>query len=73
MNPNNVALVQQSCKKVAAMGQPAAELFYAELFAIDPSLRQMFKADMSEQRKKLLAALAMVIGSLRPRKDCECR
>jgi hemoglobin-like flavoprotein len=62
MNPNNVAPVQQSFKKVAAMGQP--ELFYAELFAIDPSLRQMFKADMSEQRKKLLAALAMVIGSL---------
>jgi nitric oxide dioxygenase len=64
MNPQDVALVQQCFKKVAAMGEPVAELFYAELFAIDPSLRRMFKGDMGAQRKKLLAALAMIIGSL---------
>jgi hemoglobin-like flavoprotein len=57
-------LVQQSFKKVAAMGEPVAELFYSELFAIDPSLRKMFKADLGAQRKKLLAALAMIVGSL---------
>ena len=37
---------------------------YDELFAIDPSLRKMFKSDMSEQRGKLNAALALVIRSL---------
>jgi hemoglobin-like flavoprotein len=64
MNPHDVSLVQQSFKKVAAMGEPVAELFYAELFAIDPSLRQMFKADLAGQRKKLLSALAMIVSSL---------
>ena len=64
MNARDVALVQQSFKKVAAMGEPVAELFYSELFAIDPSLRAMFKGDLRQQRKKLLAALGMVITSL---------
>ena len=64
MDARQVTLVQQSFEKVAAMGEPAAELFYGELFAIDPSLRRMFKGDMREQHKKLLGALALVIRSL---------
>ncbi len=64
MNAKDVALVQQSFEKVAAMGEPVAELFYSELFAIDPSLRRMFKGDMREQHKKLLTALGMTIRSL---------
>lgn len=64
MNANDVALVQESFKAVGALGEPVAELFYAELFAIDPSLREMFGEDMREQHKKLLAALAMIVGSL---------
>jgi hemoglobin-like flavoprotein len=64
MDPRAVALVQESFRDVAGLGTKAAEIFYAELFAIDPSLRRMFTGDMREQHKKLLAALAMVIGSL---------
>jgi len=64
MNRRQVALVQQSFEKVAALGEKVAEIFYAELFAIDPSLQQMFKGNMREQRRKLLSALAMVIRSL---------
>jgi hemoglobin-like flavoprotein len=64
MNARQVALVQQSFEKVAALGDKAAELFYVELFAIDPSLRQMFKGDMRDQRRKLLSALALVVRSL---------
>ncbi len=41
-----------------------AEIFYGELFAIDPSLKAMFKGDMGKQRRKLLAALALVVRSL---------
>jgi hemoglobin-like flavoprotein len=40
------------------------ELFYCRLFELDPSLRLMFKADMTEQKQKLIVALAMVIGRL---------
>lgn len=64
MDARKTALVQQSFEKVAALGLKAAELFYAELFAIDPSLRAMFKGNMQEQHKKLLSALALVVRSL---------
>ena len=64
MDAHKITLVQKSFEKVAAIGLPAAEIFYAELFAIDPSLRSMFKDDLKEQHKKLLSALALVVRSL---------
>ena len=71
MNANQVALVQQSFEKAAKLGEKVAEIFYAELFSIDPALRSMFKGDMHEQRKKLLTTLAFVVRSLHaPEKIC---
>lgn len=64
MDARKVALVQQSFEEVAALGLQAAEIFYAELFAIDPSLRSMFPADMQSQHKKLISALCYVVRSL---------
>jgi len=51
MNAQQVALVQESFKKAAALGEQVADIFYAELFAIDPALRAMFKGDMQQQKK----------------------
>jgi len=64
MDAHQVSLVQQSFEKVVPLGEKVAELFYAELFAIDPSLRKMFSGNMQEQHRKLMSALAMVIRSL---------
>ena len=64
MDQTQVALVQKSFEKAAALGEKVADIFYEELFAIDPSLRTMFKGDMREQKKKLLAMLAVVVRSL---------
>lgn len=64
MDARQVALVQQTFEKAAALGEQVADIFYDELFAIDPSLRTMFPGDMKEQKKKLLATLALVIRSL---------
>jgi nitric oxide dioxygenase len=64
MTPQQVALVQQSFEKTAPLGEKVAEIFYAELFAIDPSLRALFKGDMRTQGRKLLATLAVVVGGL---------
>jgi nitric oxide dioxygenase len=64
MDARKITLVQQSFEKVAAMGLKAAEIFYSELFTIDPSLRAMFKGNIQEQHKKLLSALALVVRSL---------
>jgi len=64
MDARKVALVQQSFEAVAALRLEAAEIFYSELFAIDPSLRSMFNGDMRDQHRKLLSALAYVVRSL---------
>lgn len=64
MDARKVELVQRSFEKVAALGPKVAEIFYAELFAIDPSLRSMFSDDMRDQHKKLLSALAYVVRSI---------
>lgn len=64
MQSGQVKLVQESFEVAAGLGEQVAEIFYEELFAADPSLRPMFKGDLREQRKKLLAALALVVRSL---------
>jgi hemoglobin-like flavoprotein len=64
MTPDQVKLVQQSFAKVAPISEPAAELFYGRLFEIAPTVKSMFPADMTEQRKKLMATLAVVVNGL---------
>jgi hemoglobin-like flavoprotein len=64
MTPDQVKLVQQSFAKVAPISETAAVLFYDRLFEIAPSVKPMFPADMTEQRKKLMMMLATVVGGL---------
>jgi hemoglobin-like flavoprotein len=64
MTPDQVTLVQESFAKVAPISETAAVLFYDRLFEIAPSVVPMFPTDMKEQRKKLMAALAVVVGGL---------
>jgi hemoglobin-like flavoprotein len=64
MTPDQVQLVQQSFAKVAPISETAAVLFYDRLFDIAPKVRSMFPTDMTEQRRKLMATLAVVVGSL---------
>src|SRR4051812_31908508 len=64
MTPQDVKLVQESFAKVAPISETAAELFYGRLFEIAPQVRAMFPDDMTEQRKKLMATLAVVVNGL---------
>ena len=64
MTPEQVQLVQQSFAKVAPISEQAATIFYDRLFEVAPSVRAMFPDDMTEQRKKLMATLAVVVGGL---------
>jgi hemoglobin-like flavoprotein len=64
MTSDQVQLVQQSFAKVAPISEQAAELFYGRLFEVAPSVRAMFPDDMKEQRKKLMATLAVVVNGL---------
>jgi len=64
MTPDQVKLVQQSFAKVAPISETAAVLFYDRLFEIAPPVKAMFPADMIEQRRKLMATLAVVVNGL---------
>lgn len=59
-----IQLVQDSFAKVAPIADQAAEIFYNKLFEYDPSLRKLFKGDMSEQGRKLMATLGVAVKSL---------
>jgi hemoglobin-like flavoprotein len=64
MTPDQVALVQQSFAKVAPISDQAAVMFYDRLFEVAPQVKAMFPTDMTEQRKKLMATLAVVVNGL---------
>jgi nitric oxide dioxygenase len=64
MTPEQIKLVQDSFAKVAPISEKVAELFYGRLFEIAPQVRAMFPDDMTEQRKKLMATLAIVVNGL---------
>ena len=65
MTPDQMEIVQMTFEKVKPLGEKVTELFYAELFRLDPSLRSMFPEDMAEQGRKLLASLMFVVKNLR--------
>ena len=64
MNPVQVKLVQDSFAKVAPISEQAAVLFYNRLFEVAPAVKAMFPADLTEQRKKLMGTLAVVVNGL---------
>ena len=64
MTPEQVKLVQESFSKVVPIADQAAIIFYDRLFEVAPSVKAMFPADMTEQRKKLMATLGVVVNGL---------
>ncbi len=64
MTPHEIALVQTTFKKVVPIADTAAKLFYDKLFDLDPSLKALFKSDMTEQGAKLMTMIGMAVNSL---------
>jgi len=64
MTPEKIALVRSSWQQVLPISDSAAKLFYGQLFELDPSLRSMFKGDMVEQGRKLMAIINTAVNSL---------
>lgn len=64
MTPRQIEVVKQSFARIMPFKDQAAELFYCRLFELDPSLRLMFKSDMTQQKQKLMVAIAMVVTNL---------
>ena len=64
MTPRQIALVQGSWKDVLAVSETAAQLFYLRLFDLDPSLRPMFRGELREQGRKLIAMMSVAVNGL---------
>jgi hemoglobin-like flavoprotein len=64
MTPAQIGLIQQSFSKVAPISKQAAALFYGRLFEIAPEVKPLFRGDMDEQGRKLMATLAVVVNGL---------
>lgn len=64
MTPSQIKLVQDSFAKVAPISDQAAIIFYDRLFEVAPQVRGMFPDDLTEQRKKLMTTLAVVVNGL---------
>ena len=63
-----IELVQKTFAVIAPIADDAAALFYRRLFEIDPTLKEMFKGDMGDQRRKLMQMLTAAVKGL-PRLD----
>ncbi len=64
MTPDQVKAIQQSFAKVVPISEQAAAIFYARLFEIAPAVKPLFRGDMKEQGRKLMATLAVVVNGL---------
>jgi hemoglobin-like flavoprotein len=64
LTANDVALVRVSFAQVVPIQNNAADLFYDRLFAIAPKLRELFPADLREQKRKLMQMIATAVAGL---------
>lgn len=64
MTPKQIRDIQTFYDLVWKDRDRAAEIFYDKLFEIEPETRRLFKGDMVEQRRQLMAALGYIITNL---------
>ena len=64
MTADEIALVRDSFAKVVPIAETAAGLFYGRLFETTPEVKPLFRGDMTEQGRKLMATLAVVVKGL---------
>ena len=64
MNHQQIQLVRSSFAMVQPIAPIAAGIFYDRLFAADPSLRALFKSDMTHQGERLMTMIGQAVGML---------
>ena len=64
MNDHTIHLVKESFDLVEPIAPQAAEIFYAKLFALDPSLKPLFRGDMLAQGEKLMQMISVAVSKL---------
>jgi len=64
MTPQQVELVRKTWSGLKGNADQVAELFYARLFQLDPTLRSLFKKDMRTQGRMLTSVIDIAISQL---------
>jgi len=60
----SIELVQVTWAQALHKAPNAGRVFYDQLFAADPTLRQLFRGSIEDQSRKLIGMLSMAIGKL---------
>jgi len=64
LSADDIKQVRASFDRIWPVSTRTADLFYARLFDIAPETRPLFRRDMDEQKRKFMATLAVIVGSL---------
>jgi hemoglobin-like flavoprotein len=64
MDTSQIRALQGSFSLIEPIAETAASLFYSRLFELDPALRQLFTSDLSEQGRKLMSSIKLVVAGL---------
>lgn len=64
MRQGQVELIRASFEDVLHAGDAASHLFYDRLFELAPDTRPLFKDDLTEQGRLLIASLARIVTGL---------
>ena len=64
MTAKQKQLIRESFPDIREMAGPVSLLFYGRLFALDPTLRPMFRQDIELQGRKLMDMLTTVVDNL---------
>lgn len=64
LTSTDIELARASFAQFVPIQEAAADVFYARLFVIAPKLRELFPADLSQQKRKLMQTMSMAVGSL---------
>lgn len=64
MTPHQIGIVRETFKLVEPRAEVMALVFYQRLFALDPSLRLLFRTNIDEQGQKLMQMLGVAVALL---------
>ena len=64
MDDTQVTLVKSSWAQVEPIAPTAATLFYDRLFSVAPAVRPLFPDDITEQKRKLMEMIGVVVDGL---------
>lgn len=64
LSTTQTQVIQDTFSRIVPRADEFAESFYATLFQTHPEVRQLFPAEMSSQREKLISTLTFVVRGL---------